>query len=162
MHQNPKSALAKAFYFPLFKLYQNLNFFKLTKGAPHKGPTPQECPTRVSHTHKSVLQECPTRVSRKSVLQERRKSDPQEIPKSAPKECSARVSYKGDPQECPTRVSHKSVLQECPTRVSYKSDPEECHTRVSYKSVVWTYVALRTCLQSGSWAPSCFYEHGIS
>ena len=30
---------------------------------------------------------------------------------------------------------------------------------MSYKSVIWTYVAFRTCLHSGSWAPSCFYEY---
>ena len=39
-------------------------------------------------------------------------------------------------------MTRKSILQECPTRVSYKS-------------VIWTYVAFRTCLHSGSWAPSC-------
>ena len=27
---------------------------------------------------------------------------------------------------------------------------------MSHKSVIWTYVAFRTCLHSGSWAPSCF------
>ena len=54
-------------------------------------------------------------------------------------------------QECPRRVSHKSVLQEYPTRVSQKSVPQECPTRVSFGHIV----AFRTCLHSGSWAPSC-------
>ena len=35
-----KTSLAKFFHFPLLKLYQHLNFFKLTKGTPHRGPTP--------------------------------------------------------------------------------------------------------------------------
>ena len=38
--QNPKNSLAKVFHFPLLKLYQNLNFFKLKKGTPHRGLTP--------------------------------------------------------------------------------------------------------------------------
>ena len=112
----------------------------------------QECPTRASY--KSVPQECPTRVSYKSVLQEY----PTRVSyKSVPQEFPTRVSHKSVPQECPARVPRKSVSQECPTRVSYKSDPQECPTRVSYKSVIWTYVAFRTCLHSGSWAPSCFF-----
>ena len=36
-----KTSLAKFFHFPLLKLYQHLNFFKLTKGTPHTGPTPR-------------------------------------------------------------------------------------------------------------------------
>ena len=143
------------------------------KSVPQEFPTrvshksvPQECPTRVPY--KSVPQECPTRVSHKSVLQEyptrvSYKSVPQECParvshKSIQQECPTRVSHKSVPQECPTRVSYKSVPQECPTRVAHKSAPEECPTRVSYKSVIWTYVACRTCLHSGSWAPSCFFQ----
>ena len=90
-------------------------------------------------SYKIVPQECPTRVSHKSFLQER----------------PTRVSHKSVQQECPTRVSHKSVPQEFPTRAPHKSVPQECPIRVSGKSVIWTYVAFRTCLHSGSWAPSC-------
>ena len=121
----------------------------------------QECPTRV--THKSVLQECPTRVSHKSIPQEfptrvSHKECPTRVScKSDPQECPTRVSHKrvshkSDPQECPTRVSHESVRQECPTRVSYKSVPQGCPTRVSFGHM---YIAVRSCLHSGSWAPSC-------
>ena len=39
--ENPKNCLANAFHVPLLKLYQHLNFFKLTKGTPHTGPTPR-------------------------------------------------------------------------------------------------------------------------
>ena len=60
------------------------------------------------------------------------------------------MSCKSVPQ-----VSWKSVPQEHRVRVTHKSVPEECPTRVSYKSVL--YVAFRTCLHSGSWAPSCSF-----
>ena len=49
-------------------------------------------------------------------------------------------------------MSHKSVPQEYPTRVSHKSVPQECPTRVSFGHM---YISFRTCLHSGSWAPSC-------
>ena len=81
---------------------------------------------------------CPVRVTHKSVLQE----------------CPARVSLKSVPQDFPTRVTHKSVLQECP------SVPQEFPTRVTHKSVIRAYVAVRTCLRSGSWAPSFLFEVG--
>ena len=37
---NPKNSLAKVFHFPLLKLYQNLNFLKLTKGTPTQALPP--------------------------------------------------------------------------------------------------------------------------
>ena len=36
----PKNSLGKFFYFPLLKLYQNLQFEKLRKATPHTPPSP--------------------------------------------------------------------------------------------------------------------------
>ena len=100
--------------------------------------------SRVSY--KSIAQECPTRVSQNNA--------PQELPTRVTHKSVLQVSHKSVPQECPIRVSHKSFLQECPTRVSYKSVLQECHLVIC--------IAFRTCLHSGSLAPSCFSLNAFS
>ena len=58
-----------------------------------------------------------------------------------------------------TRLPPKVTCQVPKTSVSYETSSNS-HVKVCKTIVIWTYVAFRTCLHSGSWAPSCLmFKH---